>query len=524
MISLFMLLKMIGLYPMGMALSPNATRVGNRWKVTIGGVVAGFVLVFAVVNNTVTVTQNGDTQETTIPAYSAPGATLLPGDGFTGETEQPAAIGTGAGADEDAIAHWDAVPHQTFSGTLKLGVVAYHIRGINRVEFQAENGTPIAVTEMAMNSDTGEIEYFVTVDASDYPDGPAEFEAIVYPTAGVPRILPRLFLNPNSGGTLTTGVVKYVSWTLGHDTEGDGTEGAPYKTILGAMLDKDPNGQTSGKTIYLMAGDHFAVGRVYPQFPSSGDQYCTIRPAPGLDKDDVTYDGKTGLAGDDGGTFAFKVKFYDVTIKRAFTGTPGYTDYVWYDNCAFVGPGRTVTDSANKEFYEQQAGPIYVTNSSFYDAAQMLDGASMYRNVTVDHCSGQFIHECPLALNVTLTDLDREGNGELHPDVLQYHNACNNVIWRDITADTTSTVIDSYGVRFGNTSRNVAIVNCTIKVDFPQVAGFGGDNTQQRHMYWLNCTLSPGFDYYPPHEIINTVFEDCTFLGGAPSADGITIR
>src|SRR5690606_33560784 len=52
--------------------------------------------------------------------------------------------------DAKAIARWDVVPFQTFSGTMNVGIVAFHINGISKVDFEI-GGKTYTVTEATLN-------------------------------------------------------------------------------------------------------------------------------------------------------------------------------------------------------------------------------------------------------------------------------------------------------------------------------------------------------------------------------------
>ena len=84
------------------------------------------------------------------------------GSGFTGPTLEPGPVGTPGeeGYDAKAISRWDVVPYQVFGGTFEIGVVAFHMIGIDRVEFSVEGGPWQAVNEMALNPRTGIKEYW----------------------------------------------------------------------------------------------------------------------------------------------------------------------------------------------------------------------------------------------------------------------------------------------------------------------------------------------------------------------------
>ena len=64
---------------------------------------------------------------------SVEAAIITPGAGFTGPTSEPGAVGnpSSAGYDAKVIAHWNVVPYQTFYDELNVGVVAFHINGID---------------------------------------------------------------------------------------------------------------------------------------------------------------------------------------------------------------------------------------------------------------------------------------------------------------------------------------------------------------------------------------------------------
>ena len=78
------------------------------------------------------------------------------------------------GADAKVIAHWNVVPYQAFSRPMTIGVVAFHINGIDRVEFQV-NGKPVgSANEMTLNKRTNTNEYWFTLDPKNF--GPADPE------------------------------------------------------------------------------------------------------------------------------------------------------------------------------------------------------------------------------------------------------------------------------------------------------------------------------------------------------------
>src|SRR3569832_656361 len=62
-------------------------------------------------------------------------------------------------ATTQTIARWDEVPYQTFTGTLPVGVVAFHIGGVDRVVFSVNGGPSATVRAMTRNTITDVWEY-----------------------------------------------------------------------------------------------------------------------------------------------------------------------------------------------------------------------------------------------------------------------------------------------------------------------------------------------------------------------------
>ncbi|GAG12791.1 unnamed protein product, partial [marine sediment metagenome] len=151
------------------------------------------------VSFTNTTNHNGDTSRVmSLTVHAPPGAILIPGSGFSGPTAQPDPVGSGPGVDAKAIARWDVVPFQTFDGDFNVGVVAFHINGIDRVEFAVDGGPWLSISEMSENARVGVWEYWAAVRASDFADGEIELRAIAYPLVGIPRVLDSLFLCANA--------------------------------------------------------------------------------------------------------------------------------------------------------------------------------------------------------------------------------------------------------------------------------------------------------------------------------------
>ncbi len=188
------------------------------------------------------------TSSTTRPSTRSPADfryVLQPGTGFTAPTGPQAAVGdpTAQGHSENAIARWDVVPYQTFTGMFSIGVVAFDISGIKEVDFSVNGGAWTGVTSMTMNPQTNVNEYTASLNAANFADGAVEVSAIprLMPNVGVPRVLDSLALYANAGGSLTGGAV-YVSQTGSNGNLG--TQASPFGTNLDKALDAVSDGGT----------------------------------------------------------------------------------------------------------------------------------------------------------------------------------------------------------------------------------------------------------------------------------------
>ncbi|MFW6154163.1 MAG: hypothetical protein ACOC95_03005 [Planctomycetota bacterium] len=215
-------------------------------------------------------------------ATAAAAPTLVQGPGFTAPTVEPSGYGTGRGADARCMALWDVVPHQDIDAPLGLGVVAFHMNGIDRVEFSLDDGPWTAVTEMTHNPRTDVWEYWVTLDpATIAADGAVEVRAIAYPSdAGEPRLLEPLVLHVDTG-------------TLPHPTlTVSGTD------IRQAIKDfQNAGGSLEGLTVYLPEGDYKMPGSPYT--PYENERWLTLTPAPGADPANGDFDGDGDVDLDD---------------------------------------------------------------------------------------------------------------------------------------------------------------------------------------------------------------------------------
>jgi hypothetical protein len=434
------------------------------------------------------------------------GQTLTPGATTNDEAE---ASGNG----EDAIARWDFVPHQTYTAAIKVGVVAFHESGIQKVSFQANGGTVVEVSTPSLNSTSGVVEHWVSL-APAASDGVVEVQAIAYPVNGITRVLTiELYSN---GEDTASELVRYVA-TDGNDDTGDGTSLTPFATILKAARDiqDEQTGNADGGTIYLKAGSYTWGEYSFALFTTTVDRWLTIMPAPGLDKTDVTI---TGSSSSDGIRTKL-VRMYDCTITGRLLTPDAQGHKYWFDNCGFTGANRTANliPSGFDEGYWTDCTMTILRNGP---------SGQLVRDITLSEVGEIAFQQCGLLVNSSVEDIAIPEGEDYHPDVYQFFGNTGNVIIYGLTADTD---IDAQGLFAGN---NIDLTDCAI-VDVTVVNGgvwrtfsFGGPT---RNLYVKDSSFTGPLCTWvvaPEQNFIGTavVVENSTFDEALESASGVTVR
>jgi len=399
------------------------------------------------------------------PTGDAP--TLTPGDGWTGPTEQPPAVGNPGdpGYDAKAIARWDVVPYQTFDGVFEIGVVAFHMNGIDRVEFSVEGGPWVAVEEMTLNPRTDVVEYWAKLDASLFAeDGPIEVRAIAWPEVGEPRVLAghnmsvgngeySLPLNANAGGTFGAGEV-YVDAVHGDDATADGSQANPFRTIYAAMK---VNGAVNidGLDVLLQPGTYLFDGRAHPR-PTTQHAWLTIRPAPGVERSEVLLTS---------GRFRVKqVAAHNVTLDLTDGGEIGkfsqLDPHLWLHDVVALGPGLAegTTVARSSGFVG-----LYYTDTSISDFQDAARGTNICRNVNVATIGADAFTDSRLVVNCSASGIGHSPPGSgIHADVYQFSGGTT----RDntIVYGMTATDVNAQGIFMADLDRidNSAFVNILI--------------------------------------------------------------
>jgi hypothetical protein len=470
---------------------------------------------------------------------------LLPGIGFTGPTAQPATVGlpTQTGYTTEAIARWDVVPFQTFTGSFDAGVVAFDISGIDHVAFSANGGAWFNVSQMTLNPQTGVMEYWATLQASDFADGAVELRAIVYPKVGQPRVLAGSTVSSSGNesiieyadghGTLSQQTL-WVS-TTGNDTTGDGSFQNPFGTIL-----KAAQTASSGATIYLEAGTYQFTS------PNSGsndnDRWITITAAPGLTKSDVTIQPlQNGIRIDHLAISNVTIdctKGYDLTVGYTYWSDPE----LWVDNC-------DITSSLGKSYTPEISASIdvswsnaYLTNSTIHDyPGRAIAFVTIVRNVQINNIGDDAIDGPNLVVNTTINNVI--ANDPLdHIDAIQWmvnHNDANSIVFNVKATNVDGQLLfganltQAEGGVANGVFNNVAVVNylgVTLRgpIASPGASAIGGAGPSNNLLFY-NVTLPDQsflfLDDRADSPYTNTVVEGCVFWRFAIHTTGeITVQ
>ena len=444
----------------------------------------------------------------TLTGLHNPFPILQPGNGWAGHTPQPDAVGTPGmpGYDAKAIARWDVVPYQTVDGKFHIGIVAFHINGIDRVSFSVDGGAWVDVHEMQLNPRTDVEEYTVTLDASLFDrDGVIEVRAIAYPEVGVPRVLAgpyhfeneyqntqwvgehAMFLHPNAGGGNTDLVVEIPSGTYAW-------------------------GQLPG------------VPENYPT-----DRWLIIRPAPGAS---VTI--TPGLWHPQPNM----IRLQDVSIRQPTREAVlrGSTDnIVWFDDIEYIGPGMWTRTDTMKMVHAYWTDST-VSESQYGHAQQFI------RNCRFTKIGEDTIKNAYLVLNTTVTNIGipPEGLG-WHPAVISnpiYHD--NRIYFNmDITGRQKA-----FAFRHGTQDRwehnDVAVIRCRAEKTTPgnilMVIGGQTDHmliedctflaVEEAWIYRLNQHLTiPEWRFTPKNVVLrnNNWFNNPTWLPNPTPLPGVTV-
>jgi hypothetical protein len=359
-------------------------------------------------------------------------AKIAVGSAFAGASIAPAQVGlaTETGNSARAIARWDFIPYRTVTSPTNIGVVAFHIGGIERVSFSANGGPWTDVYEMKRNPQTGVWEYFITLDPAEVGDGLVEIRAIAYPKNGKPRILqgPRegnerlgehsMWVWTNASGSLPASE-RWVSAT-GSDLNDGLSAATPMRTVAKAAASiQAAQGNAGGGIINVLPGNYSWTGSGTDEFgasvpnPVTQTRWLTVRRAPGT-IGDVTF-----TSGTSDGALATKLlaieglRFLQCNPSRAGSTPNGL---IWIGNCDLQG--SSTSDAV--QFVDAGFVGGYLTQTRISNCVTGVNRAFLIRDVHIANIGKDAITSVPMILNSTARGIMRPAGQTWHCDVLQY--------------------------------------------------------------------------------------------------------
>ena len=192
-------------------------------------------------------------------------------------TEVPSPIGQAidSGYQRTPIARWNVIPGQKVTSEFEVGVVAFHMNGIDYVEFSANGSDWVQSNQMYTNPRTGNKEFWVTLNTPESYAGIIEIRARVIPLgAGSPLVLQNtqettgefresirsirlgyhsMFLNGPSA--FSSGSTYFVSRD-GSDS-GPGNEEMPFATLSRAVARLKADGSFEGSEIIITTSGEY---------------------------------------------------------------------------------------------------------------------------------------------------------------------------------------------------------------------------------------------------------------------------
>lgn len=469
---------------------------------------------------------------------------LEPGAGWDGPTDEPPPVGDESmpGWDAKAIARWDVVPYQTITDDFTIGVVAFHINGIDRVDFSVDGGPWVSVREMQLNPRTNVWEYTAVLRPSLFAeDGLVEVRAIAWPEgAGEPRVLGgdinagastgehSMFLNANANGS-TKALARYIS-PDGDDANDGLSADHPKLTVTDAIWSiQQEQGTADGGTVYLLPGEYAIASASWPRTQMTNSQrWLTITTAPGEPTESVHV---RGAAPDNRLGSIRLLRWRNLSID-AVTGAEVVGSYmtgarVWYDAVHVDGVDRNSPNSNGIFGYTSWSGGKYATDSVVRNVLNATNGFALVRGVAIEKILADAFSGSRLVINSTVTDIN-QGDSEAHPDILQYYSSQpRNVVIYGLSSDPTFKYPNGVqGLFVGGvpTFEDVAIVNSNF-INAPSWSSAFAIDGAVDNLYMSNTTIGGPARWGNNILTHNVVFDTTTWLSGPPPArDGVTYR
>tara|TARA_R100000005_G_C5004139_1_gene213193 strand:- start:20818 stop:22500 length:1683 start_codon:yes stop_codon:yes gene_type:complete len=416
------------------------------------------------------------------------------------------------GQDAQVIAHWNVVPFQAIDAPFNVGVVAFHINGIDRVEFQINGGEIRNITEMSHNPRTGTSEYWTTVDPTEIgaidPREPLiEIRATAFPKkAGLKRELPRISLNVKAADGRQDAKV-WVSGN-GDDVRGDGSESKPFRQPARALrllkeVEDRRNDAVFG-TIYLKKGNYIWGSAGEPS-PTADTRWVNISAAPGVKPDDVMFMSTKG------GRFQpLLLKITGASFESiSVTPSKNKVSQLWLENSNIYGAGPWEGEAF---YHGSNWQGLYFTNVFISDFVNGATHLTLARNVTVSNIGSDAFSGTRLVVNSEVNGIDR-GETQFHPDVYQIYcgrkSLENFIVYGLVARDAEAQGIFSGGC---SSLDNVAVVNALlVRPLFSNQPLLSQWNVKSNHLILSGITMPNSTFLWRNNDVRNVLIEGSVF-------------
>lgn len=436
-----------------------------------------------------------------------------------GGADEVVSDGNTPGATAQAIARFDVVPYQVFSGGFEVGVIAFHINGIRKVTFEYETKfglQTVDITAMSPNPRTGVCEYWTALNASEFNDGAVLIKATVYPNNGIEREL-TLELYANSNKTLIGKKVLHVSFN-GNDDTAEGSRARPFRSIRRALLAVTENvSRYDGSAIILMDPGFYDMKG--PGLSAENNLWITIHPDKGLRRDEVVIAPKIR---ENIRTKIRRLRFSNLTLDFSKIGQIYKEDshWQWYDNCRWYQSEGPAVSYPGQNWPIRNAGfnGLYVTNSIAEDMLYGFTGCNLVRDSHCEKILGDVFQMGRMVVNCTVDEVVGTAL-EHHTDLFQWWESNENIIVYGVKA---TNVAGAQNFFFGGVDVsyvNVAIVNVAVQNTQnrigPPFTQFGNTHDHVLLMHVSNPGQLSFFreDVEPPYTAHDVKFVNCIFEG-----------
>jgi hypothetical protein len=469
------------------------------------------------------------------------GATILVGEGWSGATATPAAVGSaGIGYSYAPIARWLNVPDADYDDDIPVGLLAQHINGIDKVEFAVEGGDWVEIDGPDWNPATRCHEYWVTIPATELFDGNrVEVRARITPnTRGQCVVLQGTLADEAADRDgIHSMYVNYITTAAtanqqvwcdsvdGNDSTGDGTSGNPYASIAKALDVLYSRDNTSdggnGCIIWLEAGNYedntVNWGTHEPQCDG---RFLTVQPTAGTDRTEViigaassTQYGRMGFCG--------RLHLKDVTIECELTSHSSIDTTIWCDGCLFTTSDHTGDNWITEDVYGKFSTPANLDRAYATDCDHEYVETGPYQavlalNCTVTHGSSDAMKEVLCAANMTISDVGPQGTAN-HVDGWQEVNAGpDNIILYNVKTDETCD-LEPFFTRNEGDIDGLWICNCEFHTT--------GYTNSVLHSQWATPTNHGIIEYCDFLDTpLHLVFSDEALTNSWWDGDDLTVR